>query len=247
MFNTLSISKSALFTVITCFFLMVSCQKDKPITFSETEVSSDKETLAEVIIPKADGNSKTAKTINATLTGFACTILNIDSAKNKKETVTESITAFNDAYINFNKTLLTEFDDKFPRWEALIDGEVSYQSEAIASIAMNGNINTGAASSTLRFQFFNFDLSNGKVLTTADLINNMDAFKTIVKKYYDKELLTTYTSLDDSASSFKLPETIGFNEDGVIIIYDNFELGDFSKQLIEFTIPFTVIDQYLNY
>ncbi|AUC74495.1 DUF3298/DUF4163 domain-containing protein [Olleya sp. Bg11-27] len=247
MFNTLSMSKSTVFAVFTCLLLTVSCQKDKVLTFSETQISKEKETFVEIIIPKAQGKSKTAKNINKTLIGFACDVLNIDSGKNKKESIEESITAFNDAYINFNKTLLAEFDTKFPRWEALIDGEVSYQSEGLVSIAMNGSITTGAASSNLRFKFFNFDIANGKSLATKDIINNMDAFKTIAKKYYDKEILTTYTSVSNGAKNFELPETIGFNDDGVIIVYDNFELDNFTTELIEFTIPFTVIDQYLNY
>ncbi len=247
MFNTLSKSKLAVFALFTCFLMTVSCQKDKVLTFSEIQVSKEKETFVEVIIPKANGKSTTAENINKTLLSFACDILNIDSSKNKKETLDQSIDAFNTAYINFNETLLEEFDNKFPRWEAIIDGEVSYQNEVMVSIAMNGSINTGAPSSNLKFKFFNFDIANGKSLSTKDLINDMDAFKAIVKKYYDKELLTTYTSLNDNNNNFKLPETIGFNDDGVIIIYDNFELGNITTQLIEFTIPFTVVDQYLNY
>ncbi|MGB6267908.1 MAG: DUF4163 domain-containing protein [Olleya sp.] len=247
MFNTLSKSKSVVLPVITCFLMVVSCQKTAVLTFSETRLSKEKETLVEVFIPLANGNSKIAQNINNTLSSFACEILNIDSAKNKKETIEESTEAFNEAYLNFNKTLIKEFANDFPRWEALIDGEVSYQNEVIVSIAMNGSITTGSPSSTLKTKFFNFDLANGKSLSIIDIVNNMNAFKAIVKKYYDKELLTTYTSLNDDTNNFKLPETIGFNDDGVIIVYDNFEFGNFNKDIIEFTIPFAVVDQYLNY
>ncbi|WP_397363959.1 PdaC/SigV domain-containing protein [Olleya sp. R77988] len=247
MFNTLSISKTKLTIVLSCFLVFVACQKKAVLTFSETEVSKAQETLVEIVIPKANGNSNIAQNINKTLTGFACNILNIDSAKNKKETIEESIEAFNKAYINFSKTLVKEFDIDFPKWGALIDGEVSYQNDHLVSIAMNGNITNGSPSSTLKFRFFNFDLANGKLLKTEDIINNMQAFKGIVKKYYDKELLTTYTSLNNDSKNFKLPETIGFNEDGVIIIYDNFELQNFTKELIEFTIPFSLLEEYLNY
>ncbi len=247
MFNTLSNSKSLLITVVYCLIMTTSCQKDKTITFSETQISKEKETFVEIVLPKANGKTKTAKNINATLNNFACQILNIDSAKSKKETIEESIAAFNEAYTNFNKSFLSDFDSKFPRWEALIDGEVSYQNEALVCISMNGSINTGAASSNLKFKFFNFDLTNGKSLTTKELINDIDAFKAIVKKYYDKELMTTYTSINNDTSDFKLPETIGFNDNGVIIIYDNFDLGHVNTQLLEFTIPFTVVNQYINY
>ncbi|MBL7558284.1 DUF3298 domain-containing protein [Olleya sp. YSTF-M6] len=245
MFNTTS--KITVFTVMSCLLITLSCDKDEKLSFSETEITKEKETFVEIIIPKANGKSKTAKNINDALTNFACDVLNIDSAKNKTTTINQSIDAFNAAYINFNETLLADFDTKFPRWEALIDGEVSYQNEALVCVSMNGSITTGAASSSLKFKFFNFDLSNGKSLKTKDIVNNMKVFKALVKKYYDKELLTTYTSVNNTTDNFKLPETIGFNEDGVIIVYDNFELGNFTKQLVEFTIPYTVVNQYLNY
>ncbi|WGD35971.1 DUF4163 domain-containing protein [Olleya sp. YS] len=247
MFNTLSQPKPILLIVVTCFFMMVSCQKKATLTFSETLMTKDKETLVEVIIPKANGTSRIAKNINNTLAGFTCDILNIDSAKSKKGTIEASIEAFNEAYNNFNKTLANEFDTVLPRWEAFIDGEVSYQNETLVSIAMNGNINTGSPSSTLKTKFFNFDLADGKSLSTEDMVNDMNAFKALVKKYYDKELLTTYTSLNDNANTFKLPETIGFNEDGIIIIYNKDAFGQLNQNIIEFTLPFAVVDPYLNY
>lgn len=227
--------------------MMASCQKKAPLTFSETLITKDKETLVEVVIPKANGTSKIAKNINNTLTTFACDVLNIDSAKSKKETIEASAEAFNEAYVNFNKTLENEFDSILPTWEAFIDGEVSYQNETIVSIAMNGSINTGSPSSTLKTKFFNFDLADGKSLSTEDIVNDMTAFKALIKKYYDKELLTTYTSLNEETNTFKLPETIGFNEDGVIIIYGNDALGQLNQNIIEFTVPFAVVDPYLNY
>lgn len=247
MFNTSSFSKSSLLLIITCVFLTMSCQEKTVITFSESLITKDKETLVEVVIPKANGSSKIAKNINNTLTGFACGILNIDSAKNKKETIEASAEAFNEAYINFNKTLLNQFEGDLPPWEAFIDGEVSYQNETIVSIAMNGSINTGSPSSTLKTQFFNFDLANGKSLKTEDIINDIEAFKALVKKYYDKELMTTYTSINNDDTPFKLPETIGFNEDGVIIIYTKDVLSQLNQNIIEFTLPFAAVDPYLNY
>lgn len=247
MFNRLPFKMIKPTYVFLCFLFFFSCKDEVKLSFSETNFLEEQETIVEVNIPSAEGNTEASKSINKTLQDFACSVLNIDASNDKKETVKESITAFNNAYKSFREALIKEFDTDFPKWEALIDGEVSYLNEAIVSIAMNGSINTGSASSNLVFKFYNFDVTNGNVLTTKELVNDMDRFTTLVKKYYDKEILTTSNSLNKSTVNFKLPETLGFSDDGVIILYDNFEFGNFTKELIEFTIPYEVANKYLNF
>ena len=112
---------------------------------------------------------------------------------------------------------------------------------------MTGSVITNAANNNLVFKFFNFDLATGKSLKTKDLITDIDQFTALVKKYYDKELMTVHTSLQAKNLDFKLPETIGFNDDGVIIIYNDFEFGALSKDAVEFTIPYTVANPFLKY
>ena len=248
MFNSSSFKTFKIASFLICIVFFNSCKKETLLAFSETTILEENETFIEVNIPKAEGGSDVAKKINETLNSFGCSVLNIDASQEKKNTIEESIIAFNEAYKAFNKLLISEFPDDFPRWEALVDGEVSYQDENLVSIAMNGVVNTGSASSNMVFKFLNFDLSNGKSLSTEDLINNTEGFKDLVQKYYIKELITSQkegTAIE--SENFKLPETLGFNEDGVIIIYDNFEFGNFTKELIEFTIPYGIANPYLTF
>ena len=72
-----------------------SCEEEKAFSFSELHISKEKETLVEIVMPQAKGDSNIAKNINNSLCNFACDILNVDSAKEKKQTIDESITAFN--------------------------------------------------------------------------------------------------------------------------------------------------------
>ena len=111
---------------------------------------------------------------------------------------------------------------------------------------MNTSINTGAANTSMVFKFFNFDNETGNLLTTEELVNNPSEFKILIKQYYDKEINTVFSDVDISNNTFKLPETLGFSDEGVIILYDNFDLGSFEKEIIEFTIPYDVANQYLN-
>ena len=247
MFNSSSFKTLKLASFLICLIFFNSCKKEITLTFSETAVLEENEAFIEINIPKAEGNSETANKINTTLNLFTCNVLNIDASQDRKTTIDESIIAFNEAYKAFNKILLSEFPEDFPRWEALVDGEVSYQDENIVSIAMNGVVNTGSASSNMVFKFFNFNMS-GKSLETKDLINNIEDFTDLAQKYYAKEIMTSHkdgTVIE--SENFILPETLGFNEDGVIIIYDNFEFGNFTKEVIEFTIPYEATNQYLTF
>lgn len=246
MFNNMSNFKT-FYLVLLCFIGFFSCEEEKAFSFSELHISKEKETLVEIVMPQAKGDSNIAKNINNSLCSFACDILNVDSAKEKKQTIDESITAFNNAYISFTKLFTEELAKDFPKWEAFVDGEISYQNEFIISIAMNGNVQTGEANSNLIFKFFNFDPATGKELKTKDLINDLNGFKALVKKYYDKELMTVHNGLQARNLDFKLPKTIGFNDDGVIIFYNNFEFGALSKEPVEFTIPYVVADPYLTF
>lgn len=246
MFNKMKNSKT-FYLILIGFIGFFSCKKEEAFTFSELHILKEKETLVEIVMPQAKGNSKIATQINNTLSDFACDILNVDSAKDKQPSIDQSIVAFNEAYSNFSKLLTKDLIADFPKWEALVDGEISYQNDAIVSIAMNGSVQTGAANSNLVFKFFNFDLTTGKELKTKDLVNDLDGFTTLVKKYYDKELKTVYTSLQSQNPNFKLPETLGFNNDGVIIIYNDYEFGALSKDPVEFTIPYVVANTFLTF
>jgi len=59
--------------------------------------------------------------------------------------------------------------------------------------------------------------------------------------------MTVHNGLQSQNLDFKLPKTIGFNEEGIIIFYNNFEFGALSKEPVEFTIPYVVANSYLKF
>ena len=130
--------------------------------------------------------------------------------------------------------------------DGIESNELIYNNETISCVAMNTSINTGAANTSMVFKFFNFDNETGNLLTTEELVNNPSEFKILVKQYYDKEINATFNDVGISTNVFKLPENLGFSDEGVIILYDNFDVGSFDKEIIEFTIPYEVASQYLN-
>lgn len=238
-----------LYYLFVCFLLICSCKKENPsLQFSEINIFNEGEAIIEINMPNARGNLSVSEKINATLNDFVCDALHLDASKEKQETIKASIKAFNKSFSNFNTSITSELKSELPVWEAFVDGELIYNNENISCIAMNSSINTGAANSSMVFKFFNFDNKTGTLLTTEELVNNINEFKVLVKKHYEKEINSSFNDADDHIhnNAFKLPATLGFSDDGVIILIDNFDLGNFDKRIIEFTIPYEVSNNYLK-
>ena len=235
--------------LLICFCVLFSCKKEpQALQFSEINILKTDQTNIEINMPKAEGESKASERINTILIDFVCQALHLDASKEKETSLAKSMDAFNASYADFNSLINSELQEELPVWEALIDGEVIYNDENIVCIVMNSSINTGAANSAMVLRFFNFDPRTGEFLNTKDLINDMDGFKTLVKKYYDKEVTSSYIESESllESNTFKLPEHLGFSDEGIIILYDNFAVGAFEKEIIEFTIPFEVANAYLK-
>jgi len=253
--SLVSFNKTPLFvfkfsTFLSVFFLLFfSCKKAVEIDFSDRAFSSEKNTIVSVIMPKALGRSSASKNINDTLEQFACKSLHIDASKEHESSIENSAKQFDVSYVNFKKQISNELSQELPKWEAHIDGEITFKHIDLISIAMNSSINTGSAKSNLKIKFFNFDPLTGKTLSLKDLVSNVNAFKQLVKKYYDKELLTGYTNIQSSAKNkaFKLPKSIGFSDDGVIIFYNSYELLLPAAETIEFTIPYEAANEFLAF
>jgi hypothetical protein len=225
---------------------LFSCKKEATLNFSEFSLLKENAALVEINMPKADGSSEASKAINSTLNAFASKTLNPDYSEANPENIQYHIQIFNDAYTTFKSQVSTTSSEALPIWEAIIDGEVIYKNEKQVCITMSANKNTGGAHSSMVLKFFNFDIKTGKELTTTDLISDVTAFTTLAETYFDKDRLEDDNdnpfSIDDPV--FELPEQIGFNDEGVIIVlYDeSMPTAEYS----EFVVPYEAANVYLK-
>lgn len=247
MFNTPPFKFLKTFRFILFLTLLFSCENEAALSFTEIQILDEGETTIEINIPKAEGQSEAAKQINSTLNRFVNSSLNIGNFYPPKVDIKKSIAGFNKAYTDFKTQLEKTLYTELPAWSVLIDGEVLYKSKTLVSMAMTSSINTGGAHSNLVFEFYNFDVKTGKQLTTKNLINDVQAFTALAKKYYHKELLFAEESRVSAfkTKAFEIPENIGFSDDGVILVYDTF--NSVSNNVIEFTIPYIIAEPYLNF
>lgn len=233
------INKNFLFA-FCCLLFLLNCKEAIKTTFSDVTISTKNNDIVAINIPQAYGNETIITNINSEINKAVATALHIGEPDSIPSISTEeSIISFNKEYQSFK----TNFPESTQIWEAQIDGEILHQSPEIICIAITTYINTGGAHGNLNISFLNFNSETGHLIPNENLFKNMDTFKKIAKTYFN-ETIKDNDYLFDS-ESFELPQNIAYNEDGIVLLYNTYEIAPYASGIIEFTIPFENISDIL--
>lgn len=224
---------------------IVSCTKEIRLTFSETNFTKNENAIIEINIPIAEGTNYVSESINAAIENFIVSTISFREDSLINVSLNEAMMKFDSVYIEFKD----DFEEDSLVWEAFIDGEVTYQSSEITCIAINSYLNTGGVHGNTNISFLNFNSQTGKLLQNDDIIKNIDFLK-LAEKYFNIELqeMLNENGFDDYffGDDFHLPENIGFSDEGVILLYNVYEIAPYSEGIMEFTIPFEEALPYLQ-
>ncbi|MBJ6368259.1 DUF3298 and DUF4163 domain-containing protein [Snuella sedimenti] len=228
-------------THLLLHFLIVlySCNNTPKIAFSETRFTTNNNTLVTINIPLTDDDHPISKHINSIIKKEVTSALQIDSPNNSAGSIEDNIIAFNNAFNTFKN----EFPESAQQWEAQIDGDLMFQSQEIISIAITSYINTGGAHGNTKISFLNFNAKTGETLNNIDLFKDLGSFKKVAKAHFKSTVLNKDITID--SKNFTLPNQIGFSEEGLILLYNTYEIAPYSTGIIEFTIPYHEIDTLL--
>ncbi|MEW4923173.1 DUF4163 domain-containing protein [Algibacter sp. 2305UL17-15] len=227
--------------ILLCLLIVLgfnSCKNEQVITFSEVEKTTDTNTIVEINVPEASGNLLISNTINSEIESYICKLLS-QNDEASISTLDAQIDAFNRSYKDFT----TDFPNSSQQWEAQIDGEVIYKSSEIISIALTAYINTGGAHGSTTISFLNFESATGNLIPNTKLFNTIEAFKNVAQPYFKEA--TRDKSLLLESKTFELPANIGYSDEGIILLYNVFEIAPYSEGIIEFTIPYSEVNDYL--
>ena len=229
---------------LICLVAIMSCADEKSSAlFNEVNITTDSNEIVDIYIPRAIGDNLVSEKINTKIDALIMASLNVgDSETNPPATLDESINNFNKEYLNFQ----AQFPESPMVWEAQIDGELSYLSDAIISIAITNYQNTGGAHGNLVISFLNFDRNTGDIISNHNLFSNLNAFQDIARTYFFNEIADKKENYFDP-NNFALPENIGFDDDGLILLYNTYEIAPYSSGLTEIHIPFDEIDSLLTF
>ncbi|WP_460220583.1 DUF3298 and DUF4163 domain-containing protein [Psychroserpens sp. MEBiC05023] len=247
MFNRIPniVKKSCLLFVI--LISLISCKKEITIDFIETQIETSETAEIALNFPKAEGTETIANPINATLENYIVTQINFSEDIPSQLTIDDAISKFNYEFISFKN----EFPDAGKKWEVFVDGEVTYRSPEVISIAINSYLDTGGAHGNTRVKFFNFNPQTGDLIDINDILKNKEAFSKVVSQKLKEDIASNSNNdalLEDLffGEKFQLPESLGYSDEGIIILYNTYEIASYSQGIVEFTIPFEEINSFLN-
>ncbi|ETN94547.1 hypothetical protein P278_24900 [Zhouia amylolytica AD3] len=226
-----------LFLAILAF---ISCNSDGIKLTTEAINSKSCKDCAKVSInlPKATGNF-VADSINQHLNDYAIQVLNY-TEEHTSESIKQEVENFVSEYQKMKK----DFPDMAAVWEATIDGNVSYQTEDLISLQLDSYVYTGGAHGYGAVSYMNIDAKTGALLETKDLFTDFSAFKVLVEKKFrqihnipEKESINSTGFMFDN-DVFELPQNIGYNEKGIVLIYNPYDIAAYAEGMIKIEIPF---------
>jgi hypothetical protein len=118
----------------------------------------------------------------------------------------------------------------------------------VITISVDSYTFTGGAHGNSVITLLNFDPETGNLYTQNDIFIKSNKLTELVEKYFKKESVSKSNNDGDYffGEDFKLPENVGFNEEGVIFLYNTYEIASYAQGITEFTIPYAEIYDYLN-
>lgn len=196
----------------------------------------------ELVYPKFEENSELAAILNKTIKQAIA-----------KRLVDENVLSIEDAIDKFDadyKRFTKDFHESQLPWEALVDSEITYQSQEIVCIAINTYTNTGGAHGNAFIEFLNFNAETGVLLSQDDFLKDRKEFTQFSKTHFIKMLKDEAKDISMEnyfhEGIFKLPEQIGFSDEGLILLYNTYEILSNPQGITELTIPFSEVDSFLQ-
>ena len=225
----------------------MACDKEfKPL---ETDIKTIEESFSariQVTYETFKGGS-TADDMNAAMEKAMIASVSDAPDAPKAKSLEAALKNFDEEY----KSFITDFPDSNQQWELNIESEVIYQSEDVITVAINTYQDKGGAHGNDSITLLNFDPDSGKVLEVGDYITNRSGFKALAEDYFFKAVKRTIESDDAEdyffGDGFQLPNNIGFSEEGVILLYNVYEIASYAQGYTEFTIPYEEANAFLNF
>lgn len=235
--------KIAIILIISAFIL--SCKEESSLSFKKSYISLNEIAQIEIEYPTVEGNSATAQAINTTISSYIVNSLNQEEGSVSDLDVAAAASKFNEEF----KAFKSDFPDSSAPWEAGIEGDVLYTSPLITSISISSYLYTGGAHGNDYIKLFNFNNANGAMLSPEEVLHLNSDFMNLAQGYFESEVMKKDENIEDYffGESFKLPENMGLNENGLIMLYNKYEIASYAQGYTEFLIPFKDLEPYLKY
>ncbi|MEQ8240023.1 MAG: DUF4163 domain-containing protein [Cyclobacteriaceae bacterium] len=194
--------------------------------------------------PSFNGNSPFAERLNDQIqTAIQSQISNYVMKASKSESIETLAAKFIQGYEDFTK----EFPEVKSKWYVDILCEMTHQHQDFVSLKITTVSYTGGAHANTEVAFNNYNSSAEEVNDLSFFFYDEEQLKVTAEKEFRSLLkMSEEKSLADAGyifdnNSFTLPEEFGFNNQGLVLFYNNYEIGSYSEGFIDLIIPYTVL------
>jgi hypothetical protein len=243
MFNKSTNSLKKYSFIIMILMAFTSCKKDIQLTFDDAKIEQSTNAEIEINYPKAEGTPEIADAINKDIEAFIVSELNMTETDNELLTLPKVVEQFDNEY----KAFKLEFGESSQAWTANVDGEVAYQSEQVICVSLESYLDTGGAHGNGNIAYLNFNPKTGELLKLDDIVKDVAGFKILAESYFKNET-DTKEQVEDYffGEGFQLPANLGFDKNGIILLYNNYEIASYAQGITKFTIPYEEAKAFLK-
>lgn len=223
-----------------------ACDEDVQLHFEKQHIEKSEDAKININYPKAVGAKAVSKNINEVIEHTIATDMNMADTEEKKLSVLQAATEFDKEF----KAFKHDFEDSNQKWEVKVDGDVSYESAEVISIIIKSYIDTGGAHGNSVVTYLNFDPKTGTLLDQDDIFKNPDQFKTLAESAFKEQ--TKPKDNDETmedfffGEDFQLPANFGFSNDGLVLLYNNYEIASYAQGTTKIILPYNEVNSYLK-
>jgi hypothetical protein len=157
-----------------------------------------------------------------------------------------------DAAVSFESACKGAQEDGWYRsWDYWGATSVIFQSPTVFCVEFDEDSYTGGAHSLHYQGLFNFDSATGRLMSWNEMVTDTAAFSSVAKTYFWKNKEEAFGSEVENdeffwGGDFYLPENIGFVEDGVLLLYNEYEAAPYVYGAQYCLIPYTELKGILK-
>jgi hypothetical protein len=238
------------FTLFCLCLLLIACEEENPLEWQAREYlgqGCEQCPDVRVSIPEASERTQIGKVVNRGLREEIIEWLDYDEERQASD-IPGAIGSFEKGY----QQLRQRFPDETIGWEAKIEGEVGYESRQMISLKLTGYIFTGGAHGYSSTRYLNFDAERAKELEKWELFSDLSGFEALAEETFREthgiqtERPINSTGFMFENNLFALPENIGVEPDGLILLYNPYEIASYADGDILLRIPLDRVKPLLN-
>ena len=258
------------FTIAFAALLLTGCGKDKkenndienmntePVVVLAFETKEYKATSSlpckkhcpkvEISVPEATGPQPAADSINKKIFETAREIIFFGEKPYDANNYDDLMASFIQSYEDLKK----EFPKETLGWEGSIEATVSHRTDSLLNVKLHHFTYTGGAHGYDGLRSLLFDPKTGHAFAYRDIFNDLKGFTDYAEKQFRKKFginpmnPINSTGLMFENETFALPNAIFFEDDGLLLYYNTYEISSYAEGPKELKLPYSEVNQYLK-